>query len=90
MSNYSSWGVSTDFDGSLNCQACASYTCQNGGTCNGGENQLFTCTCATGFTGVNCQTSSSNNSSAASYASPAFLFISFLSVAIAGVISFSR
>lgn len=31
---------------------CKDVTCQNGGTCNDG-----TCTCATGYTGTNCETS---------------------------------
>ncbi|XP_067897947.1 sushi, nidogen and EGF-like domain-containing protein 1 isoform X5 [Heterodontus francisci] len=34
---------------------CASYPCQNGGTCTDGQN-AFTCQCPAGFTGVLCET----------------------------------
>jgi len=32
---------------------CASNPCQNGGTCNNGENQ-YTCTCTVGYTDTHC------------------------------------
>ena len=35
---------------------CLSKPCGNGGTCNDGVN-TYTCDCATGFTGPNCNTS---------------------------------
>ena len=34
---------------------CASNPCLNGAVCNEGANG-YTCTCATGFTGTNCET----------------------------------
>ena len=34
---------------------CSSNPCQNLGTCNGGVN-MYTCTCAAGYTGDNCET----------------------------------
>jgi len=34
---------------------CSSNPCQNLGTCNGGVN-IYTCTCAAGYTGDNCET----------------------------------
>jgi len=56
MTDYSSWAtVSTDYPGTNTCNACVSYTCQNSGTCSGGTNQLFTCTCPSGFSGVTCE-----------------------------------
>ena len=33
---------------------CASSPCQNGGTCSDGVNK-YTCTCADGFNGDNCE-----------------------------------
>ena len=33
---------------------CAPNPCQNGGTCTDGANS-YTCTCAAGFTGANCE-----------------------------------
>ena len=35
---------------------CSSNICANGGTCENGVN-TYTCNCATGFTGPNCNTS---------------------------------
>ena len=35
---------------------CASLPCQNGGTCTDGVNG-YTCACAAGFTGSDCETS---------------------------------
>ena len=35
---------------------CASSPCQNGGTCVDGVNE-YSCTCAAGYTGTNCETS---------------------------------
>ena len=40
----------------LDTDDCAGVTCQNGGTCNDGVN-AYTCTCAAGYEGTNCQTS---------------------------------
>ena len=37
-------------------RVCNSDPCQNGATCNENNNQPgYTCTCAPGFTGTNCQ-----------------------------------
>ena len=55
MTDYSTWASQTDYPGTNNCTACANYTCQNNGTCSGGVGQLFTCSCASGYDGVNCQ-----------------------------------
>ena len=33
---------------------CSSDPCQNGGTCEDGVNE-YTCQCATGYTGTNCE-----------------------------------
>ena len=41
----------------LDTDDCAGVTCQNGGTCNDGVN-AYTCTCASGYEGTNCETSS--------------------------------
>ena len=38
---------------------CASYPCDNGGTCKDDVNR-YTCICVPGYTGVNCETSTSN------------------------------
>ena len=38
---------------------CSSNPCQNLGTCNGGVN-MYTCTCAAGYTGDNCETGERN------------------------------
>ena len=35
---------------------CSSTPCQNGGTCHDGVNE-YTCACASGYTGKNCETS---------------------------------
>ena len=35
---------------------CSSFPCQNGGTCTDGVNG-YTCQCALGYSGLNCQTS---------------------------------
>ena len=40
----------------LDTDECASDPCQNGGTCEDGENG-YTCTCADGWEGDNCETS---------------------------------
>ena len=34
---------------------CAEEPCKNGGTCNNGVNQ-YTCDCAPGYEGTNCET----------------------------------
>ena len=39
---------------------CAEEPCKNGGTCNNGVNQ-YTCDCALGFEGTNCETGDSQN-----------------------------
>ena len=39
---------------------CANKPCLNGGTCTDGVNG-FTCKCATGYTGTNCETSRSHS-----------------------------
>ncbi|KAH3805753.1 hypothetical protein DPMN_134060 [Dreissena polymorpha] len=39
----------------LHLDECASFQCHNGGTCSDGVNR-YTCTCAAGFSGKNCQT----------------------------------
>jgi len=44
-----------DYPGTNNCEACADFTCQNGGTCIGEQNELFLCECASGFGGANCE-----------------------------------
>ena len=54
--DYSSWaGGNTDFQAGGECEACADFTCQNGGVCSGGVNELFQCQCQKGFSGVNCE-----------------------------------
>ena len=40
----------------LDINECSSGPCQNGGTCVDGVNR-YTCSCAPGYTGINCQTS---------------------------------
>ncbi|XP_072013212.1 uncharacterized protein [Amphiura filiformis] len=37
---------------------CSSNPCENGGTCNNGGSGGYTCNCADGFEGTNCETSS--------------------------------
>jgi len=54
--NYSALALATDYPGTDNCEACAPFTCQNGGTCSGEQNEIFTCSCPPAFTGVNCET----------------------------------
>uniref|UniRef100_A0A3B4WUC8 EGF-like domain-containing protein n=1 Tax=Seriola lalandi dorsalis TaxID=1841481 RepID=A0A3B4WUC8_SERLL len=34
---------------------CLSYPCQNGGTCKEASNSTYTCQCAEGFEGTNCE-----------------------------------
>ncbi|XP_023282950.1 neurogenic locus protein delta-like [Seriola lalandi dorsalis] len=34
---------------------CLSYPCQNGGTCKEASNSTYTCQCAEGFEGANCE-----------------------------------
>ena len=41
---------------SCNKDRCSNVTCQNGGTCNNGS-----CTCPTGYTGANCQTTTTTS-----------------------------
>jgi hypothetical protein len=36
--------------------ACAATPCQNGGTCTDGPDNTYTCACADGYSGTNCQT----------------------------------
>jgi len=36
--------------------ACLSDPCQNGANCTSDGDQLFSCSCAAGFTGHNCET----------------------------------
>ena len=58
IANYSVWAASNDFSSQPTvCHACATSfpTCQNGGTCLGGANTAFTCSCAAGYGGANCQ-----------------------------------
>jgi len=55
MTNYSTWAQTTDYPGTNICDACVNYTCQNGGTCSGGIDQLFNCTCPQGIFGANCE-----------------------------------
>jgi len=56
MTDYSTWAfASTDYPGTNNCTTCASCTCQNGGTCSGGTDQLFSCSCQCGYFGANCE-----------------------------------
>ena len=50
-------------DNQLNCDTnvsdvdeCASRPCQNGGQCVDGVNE-YTCTCAAGYSGINCEQS---------------------------------
>jgi len=52
--DYSGYAFVTDYPGNNSCSACASFTCQNGGTCTGGMNELFTCECPSGFYGETC------------------------------------
>jgi Notch-like protein len=40
----------------LDIDECMNGPCLNGGTCNDGVNE-YTCTCAPGFTGNDCETS---------------------------------
>lgn len=39
----------------VNIDECASFPCQNGGTCHDGINS-FTCECSSGYVGTNCET----------------------------------
>jgi hypothetical protein len=36
--------------------ACAANPCQNGGTCNATGRKKYSCTCASGYSGTNCET----------------------------------
>jgi len=55
MTNYSTWAQTTDYPFTDDCNACVRFTCQNGGNCFGGFDQLFTCSCEGGYTGANCE-----------------------------------
>ena len=35
---------------------CSSHPCQNGGTCSTPDFNMFSCQCAPGYTGTNCET----------------------------------
>jgi len=81
--SYSSWMASgytsdTDSPSNLTCNACVSFTCQNGGTCSGGINQLFNCTCATGFSGANCELCKKNKKHPSFFVKSKFCKSSFL------------
>uniref|UniRef100_A0A3B4Y0C6 EGF-like domain-containing protein n=1 Tax=Seriola lalandi dorsalis TaxID=1841481 RepID=A0A3B4Y0C6_SERLL len=39
----------------LSSSPCLSYPCQNGGTCKEASNSTYTCQCAEGFEGANCE-----------------------------------
>ena len=56
IANYSGWAVNNDYVAG-DCNSCSVIfsTCLNGGNCNGGTNQVFSCTCPTGIVGSNCQ-----------------------------------
>ena len=43
-----------DFSCLVNIDECESDPCQNGGTCNDDVN-MYTCTCAPGYTGTHCE-----------------------------------
>ncbi|KAG7221679.1 hypothetical protein INR49_000046 [Caranx melampygus] len=45
--------------GVSNCPTCKDHPCQNGGSCEDSDTSLYTCSCARGFTGSNCQHHSS-------------------------------
>jgi len=58
--NYTTFASSTDYVlyENTTCEACPSYPiCQNGGTCTGGANQPFDCSCLAGYTDPLCNTS---------------------------------